>query len=246
MRTRLLRAGFFHNEELAALPPHARLLFQGLWLLADREGRVKDQPAVIRASIFPYEEGVDVPALLDALARAGFIARYLGSEGRKCLVVVNFGAHQSPHHREPESKLPPPPKIAKFARKNQKPRQRPGKAAAEPRNGPPNTDPDTYTDPDTETGAAAEPRPIRGPAPTTDRQYRALASLALDRSLVEDRTDDPDHVLGRLRAFVRAGGSPFDEDLGVEAVEAARTARARKADELRALMRSRPLVRAMP
>ena len=44
MRTRLLKPGFFMNEELARLPVRARLLFAGLWCLADREGRLEDRP----------------------------------------------------------------------------------------------------------------------------------------------------------------------------------------------------------
>ena len=38
MRARNLKPGFFKNETLAEIEPLGRLLFQGLWCMADREG----------------------------------------------------------------------------------------------------------------------------------------------------------------------------------------------------------------
>lgn len=103
-RARILKMGFFENEVLAQLPDKARLLYAGLWLIADRSGRLEDRPARIRAQIFPYEP-VDCEALLTALASSGFIRRY-ASEGMKVIDLPSFLVHQSPHHREPDSKLP--------------------------------------------------------------------------------------------------------------------------------------------
>ena len=37
-RSRNIKPGFFKNEHLAECQPLARLLFIGLWTLADREG----------------------------------------------------------------------------------------------------------------------------------------------------------------------------------------------------------------
>lgn len=56
MRARNLKPGFFKNYQLAQIArPWGRLLFGGLWTLADKEGRLKDEPEWIRAEIFPYE-----------------------------------------------------------------------------------------------------------------------------------------------------------------------------------------------
>jgi len=33
----------------------ARLLYPGLWMLADREGRLEDRPLRIKAEILPYD-----------------------------------------------------------------------------------------------------------------------------------------------------------------------------------------------
>ena len=42
-RARLLKPGFFTNEDLCELPAFGRLLFAGLWTIADREGRLEDR-----------------------------------------------------------------------------------------------------------------------------------------------------------------------------------------------------------
>jgi hypothetical protein len=131
LRTRLLRPGFFENEDLAALPPYARLLFAGLWLLADRAGRVEDRPVRIKAAIFPYED-VEVDPLLDALAASGFITRYTVA-GYRGVSIVKFLAHQMPHVREAPSTLPAPDPddLAKTLSQNEKPGK--GSAKAMPR-----------------------------------------------------------------------------------------------------------------
>jgi hypothetical protein len=106
MRTRLLAPGFFKNEDLAALDAFARLCFAGLWCLADREGRLEDRPKRIRAEVFPYDD-VDVDALLTQLADAHFIVRYsVGVE--RYISIPAFLDHQTPHHREAASVIPPP------------------------------------------------------------------------------------------------------------------------------------------
>jgi len=43
MRSRNIKPGFFKNEIIAEMPTETRLLFIGLWLLADREGRLEDR-----------------------------------------------------------------------------------------------------------------------------------------------------------------------------------------------------------
>ena len=55
-RIRYLKPCFFKDEDIASLPHQTRLLYQGLWVLADKEGRLEDRPKRIKAEIFPYEE----------------------------------------------------------------------------------------------------------------------------------------------------------------------------------------------
>ena len=103
-RSRNIKPGFFKNELLAELPFEYRILFQGLWCHADRDGRLEDRPKRLKAEIFPYDD-VDVDAGLSALAAKGFIVRY-EAEGVRCIEVVNFARHQNPHKKEAPSNLP--------------------------------------------------------------------------------------------------------------------------------------------
>lgn len=105
MRARNLKPGFFKNPELADAGPVAQLLFAGLWLMADKEGRLKDQPRVIKAELFPYYD-VDVNGELTVIERLGHIHRYV-TDGIAVIEVCNFKKHQSPHHTERASELPP-------------------------------------------------------------------------------------------------------------------------------------------
>lgn len=105
-RTRNLKPGFFQNEYLAELDPYARLLFAGLWTIADREGRLEDRPRKIKAAIFPYED-VDVDKLLDVLAECNekFIYAYC-INGKSYIQITNWQRHQNPHKNEAPSIIP--------------------------------------------------------------------------------------------------------------------------------------------
>ncbi len=93
---------------LAEVHPLGRLLFAGIWTLADREGRLEDRPKKIKAQIFPYDE-CDVDALLGELARREFIQRY-EADGLRIIQVTTWHKHQNPHIKEPASTLPAPDK----------------------------------------------------------------------------------------------------------------------------------------
>jgi len=199
MRTRLLRPGFFENEDLAALPPHARLLFAGLWLMADRAGRIKDRPPVIRATLFPFESDVDVEILLQMLHRSGFVLRYRGSAGIKCVQVVNFALHQHPHHREPVTTLPAPRKSR-------------GRAQEKPRLS------RVDTDTDTNTYKPAVP-PVRN-----FNTYKAIAYQAID----EEPTDDLGAIAERFKTICAKQQIPYDSRITQKAIDSARVTRARR------------------
>jgi hypothetical protein len=103
-RSRNIKPGFFKNEALAELPFEYRILFQGLWCEADREGRLEDRPRRLKAELFPYDS-VDVDAGLSALVNAGFIARYTVA-GQRYIEVLKFAKHQNPHKKETPSTIP--------------------------------------------------------------------------------------------------------------------------------------------
>lgn len=105
-RARLLKPGFFANEKLAEVGPWGRLLFAGLWTLADREGRQADRPLFIKGQLFPYDK-VPVDKLLNDLAERGFIQRYV-VDGDAYILITKWHGNQRPHHNEPDSTIPPP------------------------------------------------------------------------------------------------------------------------------------------
>ena len=105
-RARNIKPGFFRNADLVELPVEARLLFVGLWTLADREGRLEDRPKQIKMEIFPAD-CFDCDALLTSLAGTGMIERYEVG-GKRYLHVVNFTKHQNPHRDEKASTIPAP------------------------------------------------------------------------------------------------------------------------------------------
>jgi len=107
MRARNIKPGIFKNEILGSEDPIYSLLFEGLWCLADREGRLEDRPIRIKGEVFPYRGNLDVNGYLTDLQRWGFILRYQ-VDGQNLILVLNFNAHQSPHHTERASVLPPP------------------------------------------------------------------------------------------------------------------------------------------
>lgn len=109
-RARNIKPGFFKNEILGAADPLYSLLFEGLWVLADREGRLEDRPMRIKGEIFAYRDGLDMDGMLDWLADNEFIKRYT-SKGKKCILVLGFSKHQNPHKNETESELPPPDEV---------------------------------------------------------------------------------------------------------------------------------------
>lgn len=92
-------------EERTGFP--AFRAFVGLWNYADREGRFEWRARALKAVILPYWQG-DMERLLNALAETGFVTKY-EVDGRMFGAVRTFTEHQSVNHKEPESKIPPPP-----------------------------------------------------------------------------------------------------------------------------------------
>ena len=107
MRARNIKPGFFTNDELADLAPITRLLFIGMWCMADRSGRMKDRPKKIRAEILPFDD-CNIEQSISDLAKAGFIVRY-SVEGKNYIQINKFDKHQHPHVKESASEIPPVP-----------------------------------------------------------------------------------------------------------------------------------------
>ena len=114
-RARLLKPDFFEDERITALPFGARILYQALWCLADREGRLEDRPQRIAAFAFPpignetmqARARKEADAWLELLITSGMVQRY-EAEGEHCLLIKRFPEHQKVHPNEPKSSLPQP------------------------------------------------------------------------------------------------------------------------------------------
>ncbi len=103
-RSRNIKPAFFLNEDLIELPFETRLLFIGLWTLADREGRLENRPKKIKMALFPADE-ITVSEQLWSLSKFGFIQCY-NIHGTDVIQIVNFLKHQTPHGLEKDSLLP--------------------------------------------------------------------------------------------------------------------------------------------
>lgn len=117
VRIRLLHPEFFSDATLASLPDFTRLIFVGLWLLADREGRLLENYKAIDGALLPLDQRSSARAISE-LAACGRILRYETPVG-PVIQVVNFLKYQHIHPREKPSKLPGP--ASGSARKNNGP-----------------------------------------------------------------------------------------------------------------------------
>lgn len=113
-RARNIKPGFFKNEVLAEMPASTRLLFIGLWCLADREGRFENRPKRIKIELFPMDE-IDIAESLNELCAGGFLVLY-EAHGKSLGQIVNFTKHQVPHHKEVASELPAPEGFAQITK----------------------------------------------------------------------------------------------------------------------------------
>jgi hypothetical protein len=115
MRIRTIKPEFFKHDGIAALKPLTRLLFIGLWSLADCDGRLEDRPQRIRVEVLPYDN-VDAERLLCELAEAGFIIRY-EADGLRLIELPSFSRHQRITGKEAET-------VSRFPKYEPKPQQK--------------------------------------------------------------------------------------------------------------------------
>lgn len=106
------------NEDIVELSIEARLLFIGMWTLADREGRLENRPKKIKMSLFPADE-INVSELLLDISKYGFIELY-NVDGIDIIQIVNFVKHQTPHGLEKDSELPDQNGLYTVYERNQK------------------------------------------------------------------------------------------------------------------------------
>jgi hypothetical protein len=215
-RIRYLKPGFFTNEELSALPPLTRLLFAGIWTLSDCKGRLEDRPKRIKAELFAYDE-FDVDAALTALHNAGFIVRYRVKE-QDVIQINKFNVHQRPHPKEPDAKLPEPPKLGAKTKSRDRSRQSRKRSGLEVQSR--SNEPETFT---------AEPGidldlDLDGDEKDQDQDHRAVARASYPVVLklaYQAITEAPDDSKSALKCLCARYQIPYDIDVVTRALDAA-------------------------
>ena len=97
-RARNIKPSFFTHDELANNDPLGRLLFIGLWTIADHKGDLEWRPKRVKAQLLPYDE-CNIELLAINLEKTGFI-RFYSVNGCDYIHIVNFCRHQNPHKNE--------------------------------------------------------------------------------------------------------------------------------------------------
>ena len=100
-RARNIKPSFFTNDELGDVNPLARLLFIGMWTIADFKGCFEYKPKRLKVQLLPYDD-CDIEELVTDLEKSEFISKYT-VQGRQYIKALNFTKHQNPHKNERDS-----------------------------------------------------------------------------------------------------------------------------------------------
>lgn len=108
-RIRTIKPDFFSSEQVVSVSFPARLLFQGLWVFGDDEGRGKASAVELKAKVFPADSlsAGKVEDLLQELVRVKLVELY-EVDGVRYWRVPGFAHHQRINRPQP-AKTPPPP-----------------------------------------------------------------------------------------------------------------------------------------
>jgi hypothetical protein len=109
-RMRSVKPEYWADEELSDLPRDARLMYVGLWNLADEHGRLRGDPRYVKGQLFPYDDDLSpatVDLLLNALSVAGKVVRYRVA-GKQYLHLPKLAKHQRLEPEKVPSRLPGP------------------------------------------------------------------------------------------------------------------------------------------
>jgi hypothetical protein len=113
-RIRSIKPEFWDDRKLARLARRdARLLYIGLWNLADEWGRLNGDPQWIKGQIYPYDDDIDADYVSKLLAelenpQLSAVMAYEAS-GDPYLYLPKLGRHQRLEPEKVKSRLPGPP-----------------------------------------------------------------------------------------------------------------------------------------
>lgn len=107
-RIRTIKPAFWEDEKIAKLPMNCRLFYIGTWNLADDLGVIRANPALLKSSIFPYDENLrvsEVQKWIDALVDARMLIP-ISYKDESYYVVRTFRSHQKLDPRYPNYIIP--------------------------------------------------------------------------------------------------------------------------------------------
>ena len=103
-RSRNIKPSFFDNDKLAdGNCPLGRLLFIGLWGIADYNGNLEYRPRRIKKQLLAYDE-CSIEKLMINLEQSGFITSYSYDMENIFVNIGTFLKHQNPHPNEKKNK----------------------------------------------------------------------------------------------------------------------------------------------
>ncbi|MCK9597668.1 MAG: hypothetical protein M0R06_01430 [Sphaerochaeta sp.] len=97
-KARLIASSIFEDEWYGVLPFFEQQLWVGLFArCADDQGRLLDNPILIRAAVFPYKDILikDIEGAIAQFAAAGRITRYI-KDNKMIIQINNWWEHQHP------------------------------------------------------------------------------------------------------------------------------------------------------
>lgn len=106
-RKRMIDPNIWQSEDFSKLSTLAKLVFIGLFSLADDEGRGRCNPVYLKSSLFPYEEGIrsaDIDKTLSEISSNMSVIFY-SCDGSNYYSLYNWNTWQK-IDRPTESKIP--------------------------------------------------------------------------------------------------------------------------------------------
>jgi len=93
----MINSGVWCDEKFLTFDDVTRLVWFGIITTADDQGRLQDNPLLIKAQLFPADRKSAslISKSLDRLTDAGMITRY-EKDGKSLVQIVNWWEHQSP------------------------------------------------------------------------------------------------------------------------------------------------------
>lgn len=104
-RKRMIDPGIWSSEDFSKLSSFSKLIFIGLFSLADDEGRGKANPSYLKSMLFPYEEGIrsaDIKKTLQEIASTMSVIFYTHDE-KEYYALKSWGKFQTINKPTPSS-----------------------------------------------------------------------------------------------------------------------------------------------